>query len=268
MATVCEEARCPNIGECWDNSDGSPATATIMLMGDTCTRGCSFCAVKTSKNPGKLNPFEPFSVGTAVSKWDIDYVVLTSVDRDDLADHGSSHIAETISVLRKMKPELGIECLAPDFGGNKEYIKTVATSGLNVFAHNVETVSRLQRRARDRRANYEQSMFVLEEARKYIEFTKSSLMLGLGETKEEVIQTMKDLLAIDVSFLTLGQYLRPTKRHMKVTEYVTPDAFKEYEEIGLDLGFKYIASGPMVRSSYKAGEHYINSLIRSQKKQK
>lgn len=261
LATVCEEARCPNIGECWSN-DGGQATATIMLMGDTCTRGCSFCAVKTSKAPPPLNPFEPVSVATAISKWGIDYVVLTSVDRDDLDDQGSEHIRETIATLRDLKPEIGIECLTPDFGGNMKHVERVATSGLDVYAHNVETVERLQRRVRDHRAAYKQSLDVLEEARKHVDYTKSSIMLGVGETRDEVEQTMEDLLNVGVRFLTFGQYLRPTKRHMKVKEYVHPDVFEEYRELGEDMGFAYVASGPMVRSSYKAGEHFIKSMIR------
>eukprot|EP00750_Incisomonas_marina_P020061 INCI3691.2.p1 GENE.INCI3691.2~~INCI3691.2.p1 ORF type:complete len:363 (-),score=66.74 INCI3691.2:395-1483(-) len=217
LATVCEEARCPNIGECWGGKEGT-ATATIMIMGDTCTRACRFCAVKTSNAPPPLDPLEPEKVSTAIAAWGLDYVVLTSVDRDDLADHGSSHFAETIRGLKQKKSELLVECLTGDFAGSEECIRTVATSGLDVYAHNVETVERLQRKVRDRRANYEQSLHVLKKAKEFEPrlVTKTSIMLGVGETDEEVRQTMKDLRDIGVDVVTFGQYLRPTKRHLKV----------------------------------------------------
>jgi lipoic acid synthetase len=234
LATVCEEAKCPNIGECWGGGDGPEedrtATATVMLMGDTCTRGCRFCSVKTGRAPAPLDPEEPQHVAEAVAEWGLDYVVLTSVDRDDVADGGSRHIASTIARLKSETPELLVECLTPDFGGVREDVERVATAGLDVFAHNVETVARLQRRVRDPRANYEQTLQVLRWAKAASPnvITKTSIMLGLGETTEEVEQTMLDLREAGVEILTLGQYLRPTKRHMKVAAYITPAAFDQY----------------------------------------
>ncbi|KAJ2726407.1 hypothetical protein GGI07_000545 [Coemansia sp. Benny D115] len=264
LHTVCEEARCPNMGECWGGGKHGTATATIMIMGDTCTRGCRFCAVKTSKSPAALDPMEPENVATALAAWGLDYVVLTSVDRDDLADFGSSHFASTVQNIRRMAPQMMIECLTPDFLGRPDLIEPVALSGLDVYAHNIETVENLQRMVRDHRANYRQSMFVLEHVKKTKPtlLTKSSIMLGVGETDEEVLQTMKDLKTAGVDIVTLGQYMRPTKRHMKVHSYVTPEKFKHWEEVGNQLGFLYTASGPLVRSSYKAGEFFISEILR------
>lgn len=266
LATVCEEARCPNIGECWGGKEGT-ATATIMIMGDTCTRGCRFCAVKTSRKPPPLDPFEPENISEAVSQWGLGYVVLTSVDRDDLPDQGSSHIAETISLLKKKQPDLLVECLTPDFSGRHELIDRVALSGLDVFAHNVETVESLQSRVRDHRAGYRQTLNVLERAKHTVPslVTKTSIMLGVGETDEEIRQTLRDLRQSDVDVVTFGQYLRPTKRHMKVQKYVTPEAFEEWQREAEALGFKYVASGPLVRSSYKAGEFFLENMIREQR---
>jgi len=209
LATVCEEARCPNIGECWAGGEGK-ATATIMIMGDTCTRGCAFCSVKTSRCPKPLDPNEPENVATAVSSWGLGYIVLTSVDRDELPDQGANHFAETVRQIKKRSPKLLVECLTPDFRGEEPLIKEVALSGLNVFAHNVETVKRLQRRVRDYRAGYDQSINVLKLAKKHNPklITKTSLMLGLGENDEEIRQTLKDLRANDVDVVTFGQYLR------------------------------------------------------------
>ena len=209
LATVCEEARCPNIGECWAGGEGK-ATATIMIMGDTCTRGCAFCSVKTSRCPKPLDPKEPENVATAVSSWGLGYVVLTSVDRDELPDQGANHFAETVRQIKKRSPKLLIECLTPDFRGEELLIKEVALSGLNVYAHNVETVKRLQRRVRDYRAGYEQSINVLKIAKKYNPklITKTSIMLGLGEEDEEIRQTLKDLRENNVDVVTFGQYLR------------------------------------------------------------
>ena len=241
LATVCEEARCPNIGECWGGKEGT-ATATIMIMGDTCTRGCRFCAVKTSRAPPPLDPEEPENISEAVSQWGLGYVVLTSVDRDDLPDQGSSHIAETISLLKKKQPDLLVECLTPDFSGHHDMIDRVALSGLDVFAHNVETVERTTSRVRDHRAGYRQSLDVLERAKKTLPtlVTKTSLMLGVGETDEEIRKTLQDLRNSDVDVVTFGQYLRPTKRHMKVKEYVTPEKFQEWQEEAESMGFKYV----------------------------
>ena len=222
LATVCEEAQCPNIGECWNGG-----TATIMLLGDTCTRGCMFCSVKTSQSPPEVDPFEPFKTAEAIMEWGVDYIVMTSVDRDDLPDGGSGHFATTVRLLKERKPNLLVECLVSDFRGDLGSVEKLACSGLDVYAHNVETVRRLQRYVRDPRAGYEQSLRTLEHAkRRGGVYTKTSIMLGLGETEEEVIETMRDLREIDVDVLTLGQYLRPTERHLSVVEYVTPEKFE------------------------------------------
>ncbi|GMH97783.1 hypothetical protein TrVE_jg9540 [Triparma verrucosa] len=262
LATVCEEAQCPNVGECW-----SGGTATIMLLGDTCTRGCMFCSVKTSQAPPPPDPFEPFKTAEAVTSWGVDYIVMTSVDRDDLEDGGAGHFATTVKVMKEKKPDLLVECLVSDFRGDLGSVESLAKSGLDVYAHNVETVERLQNFVRDPRAGYRQSLATLDHAKKVAGvYTKTSIMLGLGETDEEVVQTMKDLRAIDVDVLTLGQYLRPTERHLSIVEYVHPDKFQRFKEIGEELGFKYVASGPMVRSSYKAGEFFMENMIKQERK--
>jgi len=264
LATVCEEAQCPNIGECWNGG-----TATIMLLGDTCTRGCKFCAVKTDAAPEPPDEQEPWNTADAVAQWGIDYVVLTSVDRDDLPDGGASHFAQTVGLLKLMTPDLRVECLVSDFQGMEASIKTLATSGLDVFAHNIETVERLQPFVRDKRAQYKQSLGVLAKAKRFGNeadgeqrvYTKTSIMLGLGETEEEILQTMRDLRAVDVDVLTLGQYLRPTDKHLAVVDYVTPERFDYYRQQGEAMGFRYVASGPMVRSSYKAGELFLAAMM-------
>ncbi|CBY38287.1 unnamed protein product [Oikopleura dioica] len=269
LATVCEEARCPNIGECWGGGEGS-ATATIMVMGDTCTRGCRFCSVKTSRNPGPLNPNEPLETAQRIKAWDIGYIVITSVDRDDIPDGGASHFAEVVRQVKKENPDLLVECLLPDWRGDLDCVDVTAKSGLDVYAHNVETVKRLQKFVRDPRAGYEQSMLTLEEAKKRGPpglVTKTSLMLGMGETDEEILQTMKDLRSIGVDCVTFGQYMQPTKRHMKVEEYVHPDKFAMWEKVGLELGFAYVPSGPLVRSSYKAGEFFLKTFVEKNKQQ-
>lgn len=267
LATVCEEAQCPNIGECWGGGKDGIATATIMIMGDTCTRGCSFCAIKTSKKPKPLDPEEPAKVADVISQWGLDYIVFTSVDRDDYEDFGANHFAKTVRLLREKMPEIMIECLTPDFQGDKDLIDIMAKSGLDVFAHNVETVERLQRRVRDYRANYKQSLFVLEQAKVSVPtmVTKTSLMLGVGERKEDLYQTLKDLRNSGVDVVTFGQYLRPSTKHMPVKEYVTPEAFAEWQKVAEQMGFLYVASGPMVRSSYKAGEFFMKSLLQNRK---
>eukprot|EP00878_Enallax_costatus_P012796 GHUV01013363.1.p1 GENE.GHUV01013363.1~~GHUV01013363.1.p1 ORF type:complete len:315 (+),score=88.96 GHUV01013363.1:1038-1982(+) len=267
LHTVCEEARCPNMGECWGGGDGHTATATIMLMGDTCTRGCRFCAVKTSRAPPPLDPNEPENVSHAIAAWGLDYVVLTSVDRDDLPDGGAAHIAQTIQLLKqKTQGKLLVEALVPDFQGNRDSVNLVAQSGLDVFAHNVETVERLQRVVRDRRANWRQSLGVLTAAKEVgVQVTKTSIMLGCGEEKDEVIAAMRELRAHGVDVLTLGQYMRPTKKHMAVSEFVTPAAFEAYQKAAEQMGFLYVASGPMVRSSYRAGEFYLKNVLNQRK---
>lgn len=269
LSTVCEEARCPNIGECWGGDKHGTATATIMLMGDTCTRGCRFCSVKTSRTPLPLDPEEPVNTATAITEWGLDYVVLTSVDRDDLDDGGANHIAETVKELKKRSSIL-VECLVPDFRGNENCITAIVHSNLDVFAHNIETVERLTPFVRDRRAQYRQSLHVLKTAKELNPslITKSSIMLGLGETDEEIEQTMKDLRDVGVGALTLGQYMQPTKRHLKVIEYVTPEKFKKWETVGNEMGFLYTASGPLVRSSYRAGEFFLTNILKKQRDKK
>eukprot|EP01147_Barroeca_monosierra_P000510 gene510-3836_t len=263
LHTVCEEARCPNIGECWGGKEGT-ATATIMLMGDTCTRGCRFCSVKTSNAPPPIDVNEPLNTAAAIAKWGLDYIVLTSVDRDDLPDGGADHFARTVEEIKRLNSKILVECLTPDFSGDEEPIKRLATSGLDVYAHNMETIERLTPRVRDRRAKYQQSLSVLTLAKEFQPnlITKTSLMLGLGETDDEVHQTMKDLRARGVNCLTFGQYMQPTKRHLKVVEYVTPEKFDYWRQVGEDMGFLYTASGPLVRSSYKAGEYFLTKILR------
>jgi len=258
LHTVCEESHCPNMSECW-----SGGTATFMLMGDTCTRGCRFCEVKAGAKPLPLDPFEPESLALAVSKMDLDYVVLTSVDRDDLEDQGSKHFAECIRAIKRLRPGMLVEVLIPDFQGRSDLLKNVVDARPDVIAHNMETVQRLQSQVRDRRANYEQSLTVLRNVKRMNPeiFTKSSIIVGFGETDREMIHTMKDLLRNEVDFLTVGQYLRPSDWHLPVAEYVDPEKFRFYQMIGEDLGFKYVASGPFVRSSYRAGELFVKSLI-------
>ncbi|KAH9509981.1 hypothetical protein Btru_044782 [Bulinus truncatus] len=267
LHTVCEEAKCPNIGECWGGGEHATATATIMVLGDQCTRGCRFCSVKTSRNPPPPDPMEPFNTAKAISEWGLDYVVLTSVDRDDLPDGGATHFALTVKEIKARSPKILVECLTPDFRGDFNAVSVVAESGLDVYAHNVETVESLQWLVRDPRANYQQSLSVLSHVKKSnpAMVSKTSLMLGLGETDAEVIKTMEDLRKIDVDCLTLGQYMQPTKRHLKVKEYIHPDKFNYFKEIGDQLGFAYTASGPLVRSSYKAGEFFLKNLLEKRK---
>eukprot|EP00249_Psilotum_nudum_P012398 c23758_g1_i1 orf=67-1383(+) len=264
LHTVCEEAKCPNVGECWTGGETGTATATIMILGDTCTRGCRFCAVKTSRTPPPPDPEEPEKVAEAIAAWGLDYVVITSVDRDDLSDQGSSHFAKTVEKLKSRKPNMLVEALVPDFRGDPKCVEQVATSGLDVFAHNIETVEELQSVVRDRRANFKQSIEVLKMAKSVAgpgTITKTSIMLGCGENPSQVVKTMESVREAGVDVMTFGQYMRPTMRHMPVSEYVTPEAFEQYRKLGLEMGFRYVASGPMVRSSYKAGEFYIKSMI-------
>ncbi|KAG6004537.1 hypothetical protein E4U54_000530 [Claviceps lovelessii] len=266
LHTVCEEARCPNISECWGGSDKSAATATIMLMGDTCTRGCRFCSVKTNRAPAPLDPHEPEHTAEALARWGLGYVVLTSVDRDDLADGGARHFAETISKIKQKRSSLLVEALTGDFMGNLDMVKIVADSGLDVYAHNVETVEALTPYVRDRRATFQQSLKVLKHV-KHVRgkegiITKTSIMLGLGEQEHEVMDALRQLRDADVDIVTFGQYMRPTKRHLKVEKYVTPDEFDMWRQRAMDMGFLYCASGPLVRSSYKAGEAFIENVLR------
>lgn len=249
LATVCEEAKCPNIAECW-----SHGTATIMLMGAVCTRACKFCSVDTGNPRGWLDENEPANTARTVSLMNLDYVVLTSVNRDDLTDGGASHYAKAIREIKTISPKTKVEALTPDFQGKLDDVATLLDSGVDVFAQNVETVKRLTHPVRDNRASYEQTLKVLAFAKEYRKdiLTKTSLMLGLGETDEEILETMDDLRTINIDILTLGQYLQPTKNHLPVSRYVTPEAFIKFREIGLAKGFFEVASGPLVRSSYRA----------------
>mgnify|MGYP003683769217 CR=1 FL=1 len=334
LHTVCEEAQCPNIGECWNGGTG-----TIMVLGDTCTRGCTFCAVNTASTPLPPDESEPMNVAQSIAQWGVDYVVVTSVDRDDLPDGGAGHFRRTVQMMKVLKPQLLVECLVSDFRGTSDAprpngqirrgacaalrarrypgalqataaavraclqpcplsgrpeldrdksgasrmplfvrrapgtagdltaVEALATSGLDVYAHNVETVERLQPHVRDRRASYRQSLAVLRHAKVAQPglVTKSSLMLGLGETSSEVRRTMDEMREAQIDILTLGQYLRPTERHLSVVEYVHPAQFDEYRDYGLSIGFDFVAAGPLVRSSYRAGELYLeNKLKRAQ----
>lgn len=260
LHTVCEEAQCPNVGECW-----SEGTATIMILGDTCTRGCHFCAVKTGNPKGVVDWGEPERVAKQVAESGLQYLVMTMVNRDDLADGGAWIVAQTVQQIKKRAPAMLIEVLVSDFQGRREDVATVVASGAEVFAHNVETVERLTPKVRDTRANYRQSLRVLEMAKEIDPkcFTKSSLMIGVGESDEEIRQSMRDLRAARVDFLTLGQYLRPTAWHLPVAGYVEPSRFEAYRVYGEELGFRYVASGPLVRSSYRAGEFFIAQAIRT-----
>ncbi|KAF2643075.1 mitochondrial Lipoyl synthase [Massarina eburnea CBS 473.64] len=264
LHTVCEEAKCPNISECWGGSTKNAATATIMLMGDTCTRGCRFCSVKTSKAPPPLDPHEPENTAEALKRWGLGYVVLTAVDRDDLSDGGGHHWAESVMKIKQKAPTMLVETLTGDFHGDMEMVKLVAQSGMDVYAHNVETTEELTPFVRDRRATFRTSLEVLrvaKEARPEL-ITKTSIMLGLGETDDQLWHALKELRKNNVDVVTFGQYMRPTKRHMAVTEYVTPDRFEQWRQRALDLGFLYCASGPLVRSSYKAGEAFIENVLK------
>jgi lipoic acid synthetase len=249
LSTVCEESKCPNIGECWN-----AGTATIMLMGSVCTRACRFCAVDTGNPNGWLDPEEPDNTARSVALMNLGYVVLTSVDRDDLPDGGASHYAACIAAVKKRNPNTLVEALTPDFGGCRDNVATVVHSGLDVFAQNIETVERLTYEVRDPRAGYEQTLDVLAMAKQMAPevMVKTSLMLGLGETHAEVLATMDDLRKRNVDIVTLGQYLQPTANHLPVDRFVPPDEFALLREQGLNKGFLEVVAGPMVRSSYRA----------------
>jgi lipoic acid synthetase len=263
LHTVCEEARCPNIGECWK---GEHATMTLMVLGDECTRRCRFCAVKTVTKAAPPDPDEPEHVGTAVAAMNLAYVVITSVDRDDLDDGGSGHFAACVRSIRSHAPSTVIETLIPDFVGDD--LERLMSARPDVLAHNVEVVSRLQRKIRDPRCSFGRSLETLRGAKAAdpTVFTKSSIMLGLGETHPEVLESMTALREAGVEFLTLGQYLRPSPKHAPVREYVTPERFDELGRIGREMGFAYVASGPLVRSSYKAGEFFAARLVRERRR--
>jgi lipoic acid synthetase len=258
LHTVCEEAHCPNVHECWGGG-----TATLMLMGDVCSRACRFCMVTPGKPQGVLDELEPENVAFALSQMGLTYVVLTSVDRDDLPDGGASHIARTVKLVKEENPGMLVEVLIPDFQGDLDGLRAVVEARPDVIAHNIETTISLTHRVRDPRANYWQSLSVLRNVKKLDPgvYTKSSIMVGLGESEEEVYQAMTHLRQADVDFLTVGQYLRPSARHLKVADYVDPIHFGRYRAMGEELGFLYVASGPLVRSSYRAGEFFIRTAI-------
>jgi lipoic acid synthetase len=255
LHTVCEEASCPNVGECWGGG-----TATVMLMGDVCTRGCRFCDVN-SGTPSPLDPLEPRHLAEAVGRLGLDYLVVTSVNRDELPDGGASHFAQAIVELRRAAPKTLVEVLTPDFQGSTDALQMIVDAAPAVAAHNLETVERLTPRVRDRRATYRQSLEVLELYKRGGMRTKSSLMLGLGEREEEVLQAMRDLRAVGCDILTLGQYLRPSDKHLPVEEFVRPEEFSRLEGEGLSMGFRFVAAGPLVRSSYKAGEFFVQRWV-------
>ncbi|MCP5130822.1 MAG: lipoyl synthase [Pseudomonadales bacterium] len=249
LATVCEEAKCPNMGECW-----SSGTATIMLMGDVCTRACRFCAVNTGNPRGWLDREEPDNTAASVQLMGLKYVVLTSVNRDDLPDGGASHYADCVRRVKQVNPDTAVEALTPDFLGVLKDVETVLDSGIEVFAQNVETVRRLTHPVRDPRASYQQTLDVLAHAKRYRPdvLTKTSLMLGLGETELEIAGAMDDLRAAGVDILTFGQYLQPTANHYPIDRWVTPAEFESYRRQGLEKGFMEVVSGVFVRSSYRA----------------
>ena len=259
LHTVCEEARCPNVGECW--GDG---TMTIMLLGDVCTRGCRFCAVTTGDPRGAVDVREPEHVARAIARLELNYVVLTMVDRDDLLDGGAEHVARTVAGIHALRPDILVETLVGDFAGHLRPIETLVDVGApDVFAHNLEVVRRLQRTVRDVRCDYDQSLAVLAHAKaRGAKVTKSSLMLGMGEELDEVRVAMRDLHARGVDVLTLGQYLRPTPKHHEVARFVSPEEFDRLRDDGLAMGFKHVASGPLVRSSYHAAEVFVRSMLR------
>ena len=249
LYTVCEEAMCPNLSECW-----SRGTATFMLMGGVCTRACKFCSVDTGNPKGWLDQYEPINTALAVKKMNLKYVVLTSVNRDDLDDGGANHYADTVQLIKEHNPYTSVEALTPDFKGLKSSIETLVNCGIQVFAQNIETVKRLTHPVRDIRAGYQQTLDVLATSKAINSevLTKSSIILGLGETRDEIIETMDDLLEANVDILTLGQYLRPTLNHLPVARWIKPSEFNELRDIGIKRGFLEVVSGPMVRSSYRA----------------
>lgn len=258
LNTVCEEARCPNIFECWGQG-----TATIMILGETCTRGCRFCSVATGNPGGVVDPREPENTAIALAKMELAYVVMTMVDRDDLLDGGANHVATTVRRIRHHAPKLLVETLVGDFQGVRRDVATLVRDGApDVFAHNVEVVPRLQRVIRDARCSWERSTDVLRWAKaEGSKVTKTSLMVGLGETADEVLEAMARLRDADVDVLTIGQYLRPTAKHAAIDRYVHPDEFEQFREAGVAMGFRFVASGPLVRSSYRAAEVYLHGLL-------
>jgi lipoic acid synthetase len=258
LYTVCEEAKCPNISQCWNYG-----TATFMILGDVCTRACRFCHIKTGDPEKKVDPDEPNHIAQLAKTLKLRYAVITMVDRDDLEDGGASHVAQVIQKVKEVNPGLVVEILTGDFRADEKSIATVLDASPQVFAHNIETVERLTPRVRDARAGYGQSLAVLKRVREMSErkvYTKSALMLGLGETLEEVIQSLRDLRMHGVDFVTIGQYMRPTKKHLSIKRWVSPEEFNEIGQEAQKMGFLSVASGPLVRSSYKASEFYSEAM--------
>ncbi|MDQ2818131.1 MAG: lipoyl synthase [Candidatus Eremiobacteraeota bacterium] len=256
LHTVCQEAMCPNIAECW-----GVGTATFMILGDTCTRGCRFCNVKTGK-PNPIDPLESFKLAKSIDDLKLEYAVITCVDRDDLPDGGAAQMAEAIRAIRQRTPRVKIEVLTSDYRGDEAALRTVIDARPDVFAHNIETTRALTRGVRDRRCDYEQSLRVLQNAKRMHPdiFTKSSIMLGLGESDEDVLQTARDLRAAGVGIVTFGQYLQPTPKHLKVVEFVSPQKFAWFAEMVKPMGFHQVVSGPLVRSSYHAEQAFATKL--------
>lgn len=248
LHTICESGNCPNMGECWGEG-----TATFMILGNICTRSCGFCAVATGK-PLEADPFEPARVANSVKLMGVKHAVITSVDRDDLADGGSEIWVKTVELVRSKSPGTTMETLIPDFAGNWENLQRIIDVAPDIVSHNLETVRRLTKQVRIQ-AKYDRSLEVLFRLKKGGMRTKSGVMLGLGETRDEVLETMEDLRSVQVDILTLGQYLQPTRKHLPVQDFITPEQFKEYEEVGLKMGFRFVESGPLVRSSYHAEKH-------------
>ncbi len=260
LHTVCVEAKCPNMSECW-----SGGTATFMVLGDMCTRGCTFCAVSKMAKGAAVDVKEPEKLAALVKEWGLGYIVVTSVCRDDLADQGSSHFARCVTEIKKENPNTFVEVLIPDFGNDDKCLRRIADSHPDVIGHNIETVERLSSSVRDRRANYRQSLEVLGKFKEMDSsiYTKSAMMLGIGEREDEVAAALRDLRSSGVDFIAMGQYLRPPGHHLAVADYIRPEVFDRYRDIAISMGFKYAASGPFVRSSYKAGEYFISSIVRS-----
>ena len=258
LHTVCQEAHCPNVGECW-----GAGTATILIMGEVCTRGCRFCSVRTGNPGGKLDSEEPHRVARAVVELGLEYVVLTSVDRDDLPDGGSAHFAKTIRLIKEQDADIRVEALIPDFGGDAQALEVLVAAGSEVVAHNIEVVRRLTPLVRDRRADFNRSLELLSRVKDLDKrrLTKSSIMVGLGESEEELIEALAQLRARQVDILTIGQYLRPSPRHLAVDKYYLPEEFKQLEALGREAGVAYVAAGPLVRSSYRAGELFVKGVL-------
>ncbi len=260
LHTVCADAHCPNITECW-----GAGTATFMILGGLCTRGCRFCAVQKRAIGEGVDKLEPMKLAQVIRKWGLDYVVLTSVCRDDLPDQGAGHFAACVKAIKTTCPNTLVEVLIPDFSGDASLLQQIVDARPDVIGHNIETVERLNPVIRDRRASYRQSLLVLQTCKRLDKsiYTKSAMMLGVGETEEEVLQSLRDLRAIGADFVAMGQYLRPSQRHYEVKEYVTPEKFERIRKQALSLGFLYVAAGPFVRSSYKAGEYFIKRLVQN-----